>query len=79
MVENEPGFSRDMTQVECVIHGEKQIDIVRLGLRTHERAENDEPLQVARCGRQFVNSPEAHSDQLALNRGFTKLVQDLLQ
>jgi len=36
MVENEPGFSRDLTQVEGVIHDEKQIDVVRLGYRGHE-------------------------------------------
>ena len=79
VVEDEPGFSRNLIEVECIVHKQKHIDGVRFGFPGHKRPEDYESLHVTRGHGQIVHTAQTHSHQPALNCGLAELIQDFLQ
>lgn len=71
--------SGERSRVKAVIHDQKDINIVRIGLGRNERAEHDKPCQMPGHLSCLINLSKALGHDLACQRGATKPGQDLRQ
>src|SRR2546426_11231600 len=79
MLEEALRFRRDVTRLKTAPHHQKDIHVVRVGLRSDIAPEDDESLHSICATRQLIDTLQTRSDGSALRCAMTKVRDDLGQ